>query len=136
MLEHLDDDVEVGPIHRVLVPALLHQGAVLEWAVLGNLTHIRPCLLLEHRCHDFMRSEVSKRWLSSHDLPHDDAVGVHVGLVTVISVALEHLGCHPVESTRQASHLRGRPLLRRCVEVLDRSRKTEICHLALYVVRG
>lgn len=54
MLQHFDDDVEVGSVHWVLIPALLKHSPVLCWTIRWNLAHVGPCLLRNDRGHDLV----------------------------------------------------------------------------------
>lgn len=49
VLEHLDDDVEVWPIHRVLIPALLEHCSVLGGTIRWYFAQVRPGMLLNDR---------------------------------------------------------------------------------------
>ena len=73
-----------------------------------------------------MRSEALERWLTRHNFPHNDPVGVNVGFMAVVCVALEHLGRHPVRRSDLAMVI--------SVELLLISRQPEIAQLHRLVV--
>ena len=104
LFEHFDNDIEVWPLHRITAPTFLHNIPVLIWAFCRDFRKIRPCLLVHYGIHDFMWPKVLEGRLSRHDLPHDYAIGVDICFMSIVTIALENLGGHPVESTCKASH--------------------------------
>ena len=97
-LESLNDLTEVRSVHWVAIPASLHDHFVLCWAVRWNPTNVWPHILVDDLGHDLVWSETFERWLTRHDLPHDDGEGVDICLVTIVSITLKYFGSHPMES--------------------------------------
>ena len=54
LLHHLEDDAEVGALIWLLVPAPLHNGPILKWAVSRDLREVRSDLLIDDGGHYFM----------------------------------------------------------------------------------
>ena len=133
--EGLHYDVKVRPIHRVLVPAPLHDCFVLLWTVIRKLVYIRPGIVVADSCHYFVGTECLEGRLSSHNFPHYNAKAVNVSFVRVILVRFKHLWCHPMECASQTSHcwLVSRRRLH-CVHFLDCARQAKVCNFDLDIV--
>ena len=99
LFEHFDNDIEVGPLHRIIAPTLFHNIPVLIWALCRDFRKIRPRLLVHYSVHYFMRPQALEGRFSCHYFPHDYAIGVDIGFVSIVIVALEDLGSHPMEGT-------------------------------------